>query len=166
MSSGETTFPIIEPSDFKTALGSFATGVTIATTSVHGEIRGITASAVMSVSLSPPLVLLSIQNGTRMHALISRSTNFALSVLAATQRGIAEYFADSSQPHDAVAFSRFPYHLGATGAPLLNGALTQIDCSIVDRHPAGDHTLFVGRVLQLRTQPGAAPLLYFRGKLG
>lgn len=164
--AGGSAYPAIDTNDFKAALGSFATGVTVGTTCVGEEVRGITASAVMSVSLDPPLVLLSIQSGSRMHALTERSANFALSVLAAGQREVAEYFADSSQPHDGVAFTRFASHPGATGAPLLDGALAHIDCLIVDRLPAGDHTLFIGRVVKLESLPDAAPLLYFRGRLG
>ena len=155
--------PPIDPAAFKHALGAFATGVTLATTaSGDGDWHGITANAVLSVSLEPPLVLLSVQHGTRMHAALDRADNFALSILAADQEDVARYFADSSQPHDAAAFARFPHHTAATGAPLLDGALAHVDCAIVDAHPAGDHTLFIGRVLHLAAAESGEPLLYFR----
>jgi flavin reductase (DIM6/NTAB) family NADH-FMN oxidoreductase RutF len=161
----ERTAPVIEQQQFKQALGSFATGVTLATTAVEGEWHGITANAIMSVSLDPPLVALSVQQGTRMYAALCCTDNFALSILAADQRAVANYFADSSQPHNSSAFIQFPHHLGHTGAPLLNGALASVDCRIVATHPAGDHTLFIGQVVYVEVAEGDRPLLYFRGSL-
>jgi flavin reductase (DIM6/NTAB) family NADH-FMN oxidoreductase RutF len=154
---------LISPQEFKAALGSFATGITIATTGSRGALHGMTANAVMSVSLDPPLVLLSIQRDTRMHTAISLSGNFALSILSASQRDVAEYFANSARPHDDTAFERFPFTYSRTGAPLLEGALAHVDCEIVAQHVAGDHTLFVGRVVGAETASGGDPLLYFRG---
>lgn len=156
---------MIDIEEFKAALGSFATGVTLATTAAGTELHGVTASAVVSVSLEPPLVLLSIQSGTRMHAALRLSDNFALNVLAATQRDIALYFADSSQTHSTAAFSLFPFHLGHTGAPLLDGALAHVDCRTVEAHVAGDHTLYIGRAVHVESTSGLPPLIYFKGDL-
>lgn len=155
--------PVIDPYRFKRALGSFATGVTLATTSSDTEWHGATANAVMSVSLDPPLVLVSIQLGTRMHRALRESDNFALSILSAEQEGIAQHFADSSAPHDATAFALFPHHLGYTGAPLMDGALACVDCRIVDTFAAGDHTLFLGRIMHLEIAEDGVPLLYMHG---
>ena len=143
--AGAGAFPAIDISAFKSALGSFATGVTLATTAEGGEFHGATANAVLSVSLDPPLVLISIQNETRMCLATRRNGNFALSMLSSSQRYIAEYFANSSQPHGTVAFSRFPHHSGPSGAPLLEGALAHVDCRVVESYVAGDHTLFLPR---------------------
>ncbi|MGH2345411.1 MAG: flavin reductase family protein, partial [Chloroflexota bacterium] len=115
--------PEVDLQQFKNALSSFATGVTIATTTVEGESHGVTANAVMSVSLDPPLTALCIQQGTRMHAALQLSDNFALSILALEQEEVARYFADSSQPHGTIAFSLFGSRPGPTGAPLLDAAL-------------------------------------------
>ena len=147
---------------FKSALSSFATGVTIAGTAVGGELHGATANAVMSVSLEPPLVALSIQNGTRMHDVLQRSTNYALSILATDQEEAARYFADSSQAHGSIAFDLFGTHPGPTGAPLFDAALAHVDCRIVDVYPAGDHTLYLGRVVYAASRADGEPLLYFR----
>jgi flavin reductase (DIM6/NTAB) family NADH-FMN oxidoreductase RutF len=155
--------PAIERQQFKRALGSFATGVTLATTAVGSEWHGMTANAVMSVSLEPPLVALSVQQGTRMHTALRCSTNFALSILADDQVAVARYFADSSRPHNTTAFAQFPHHQGRTGAPLLDGTLAAIDCAIVATHQAGDHTLFIGQVVGLEVAASGKPLLYFRG---
>jgi flavin reductase (DIM6/NTAB) family NADH-FMN oxidoreductase RutF len=157
--------PVVDQQEFKRALGSFATGVTLATTAVGGEWHGITANAVMSVSLDPPLVALSVQRATRMHATLDRADNFALSILAADQIAVARYFADSSQPHGTTAFAAFPHHLARGGAPLLDGALAHIDCRIIAAHPAGDHTLFIGQVIDLETRASGTPLLYLRGHM-
>ncbi len=151
--------------DFKLALGCFATGVTVATTASPRGVHGVTANAVMSVSLQPALVALSIQAGSRMDAALKNSDNFALSVLSATQKDVAEYFADPSTPHDARAFLHFPCRRARTGAPLLHGALAYIDCRIVDIHPAGDHTLFIGHALYVASATPVPPLLYLRGEL-
>lgn len=162
----ECAEPVIDPRDFKHALGTFATGVTLATTAAGEEWHGVTANAVMSVSLDPPLVLLSIQQGSRMHAVLRNSDNFALSVLSAAQEAPALYFASSSVPHDAAAFAAFPHHLGETGAPILDGALAAVDCRIVQTVPAGDHVLYLGHVVYLEVGERAEPLLYYRGALG
>lgn len=154
--------PSVDLDQFKSALGSFATGVTLAATAAGDELHGATANAVMSVSLEPPLVALSIQQGTRMHAALARSDNFALSILAAEQEEVARYFADSSRPHGNPAFHQFPSRPGPTGAPLLDHALAHVDCRIVEAYPAGDHVLYLGRVIYTATRPDGAPLLYFR----
>jgi flavin reductase len=163
--SDDLSAPPFAVGAFKAALGSFATGVTLATTGSGGDLHGVTANAVMSVSLDPPLVLLSIQQGTRMLGALRIRDNFALSVLATDQRDVANYFSDSSRPHDTVAFERFPYHVGVTGAPLLDGAIAHVDCRVCDVYPAGDHVLFVGRALYVASSVDRAPLIYFRGSL-
>jgi flavin reductase len=154
--------PGVDVEQFKSALSSFATGVTIAATAVGNALHGATANAVMSVSLDPPLIVLSIQQGTRMHGVLQRSDNYALSILAADQKEAARYFADSSQAHGSIAFDIFGAHPGPTGAPLLNGALAHVDCRIVDAYPAGDHTLYIGRVVYAASRTDGEPLLYYR----
>ncbi len=152
----------VDVQQFKSALSSFATGVTIATTAAADELHGVTANAVMSVSLNPPLTALCIQQGTRMHSAMQRSANFALSVLALDQEDVARYFADSSQPHGTIAFSLFGSRPGPTGAPLLDAALAHVDCQIVEVYPAGDHMLYLGRVVYAAARADGEPLLYYR----
>ncbi|HWE64811.1 MAG TPA: flavin reductase family protein [Chloroflexota bacterium] len=159
----DRSIPLIDRQQFRRALGSFATGVTLATTVAGGEWHGVTANAVMSVSLEPPLVLLSIQQATRMHAAIAASDRYALNVLAADQEPIARYFADSTVTHDTDAFARFAHHIGRTGVPLLDGTLAAVECRIVGRYAAGDHTLYLGEVVHLEIGDDQPPLLYFRG---
>ena len=165
MGIDEFSFPEVDVREFKSALGCFVTGVAVATTLSALGMHGVTANAVMSVSLEPPLALLSIQSGSRMDVVLRQSDNYALSILSATQRDVAEYFADSSKPHDLEAFLRFPYRRARTGAPLLEGALAHVDCRIVDMHPAGDHTLYVGHALFVASPVPGEALQYFRGEM-
>ena len=165
METGEPDTPEVDIPQFKAALGSFATGVTVTTTLAPDGPHGATVSAVMSVSLVPPLVLVSIQTGSRMDSVLKCSDNFALSMLSAEQREVAEHFANSSRFHDARAFALFPSHRARTGAPLLDGALAHVDCRMVDTRRAGDHTLFVGRALYVHSTMSGRPLVYFRGAL-
>jgi flavin reductase (DIM6/NTAB) family NADH-FMN oxidoreductase RutF len=100
-----------------------------------------------------------------MYTALRFSNNFALNMLTKAQGDIAMYFADSTQPHGTVAFSRFPNFPGRTGAPLLEGALGHVECVIVEAHPAGDHTLYIGRAVHVESFEGPEPLLYYRGTL-
>jgi flavin reductase (DIM6/NTAB) family NADH-FMN oxidoreductase RutF len=160
---GDQVTAPVDPGHFRRALGAFATGVTLATTAHARDWHGVTANAVMSVSLEPPLVLLSIQSGTGMHAALRDADNYALNILAADQEQIARYFADSTLPHTRSAFDRFPHHHGVTGAPLLDGALAVVECHIAGRYPAGDHVLYLGRVAHLEVGAAVPPLVYFHG---
>lgn len=154
---------VIDQQQFKQALGLFATGITIATTAMEDNWHGVTANAVMSVSLTPPMVLLSIQIGTRMHVAMSESDNFALNILSAGQQQLAQYFANSAVTHSKDAFVTIKHHLGVTGAPLLDGVLSCVDCRIVERIPAGDHVLYLGSVEHVEVGDAATPLLYYHG---
>jgi flavin reductase (DIM6/NTAB) family NADH-FMN oxidoreductase RutF len=155
---------VIDHQQFTQALGLFATGLTIATTAMADNWHGVTANAVMSVSLTPPMVLLSIQVGSRMHGELSASDNFALNILGAEQQQLALYFADSTVTHSRDAFEAIQHHLGVTGAPLIDGALSCVDCRIVERIPAGDHVLYLGSVEHVEVGAATEPLLYYHGR--
>ena len=160
----ERARPVIDQTHFRLAMSAFATGITLATTASGWEWHGATANAVMSVSLEPPMVLLSIQTDTRMHRALQGSDNFALNMLSVAQQDVAAYFADSSVSHGRDAFIPLPHHVAVTGAPLLEGSLASVDCRIVERYPAGDHLLYLGQVVHLEIGDPAEPLLYFRGR--
>jgi flavin reductase (DIM6/NTAB) family NADH-FMN oxidoreductase RutF len=151
----------VSPLAFRDALGRFASGVTVVTVphaASPAGVRGITANAFMSVSLEPPLVLVSIDKKARAHAPLVEAERYGVSILREDQAPLSNHFAgfdDSVTP-------RFT-ELG--GIAVLDGALAQLACRIVGRHDAGDHTLFIGQVEALATHE-AAPLLYFRGRYG
>lgn len=157
--------------DFRAAMTRLAAGVVLITAhdaedGPRGEDVGMTATAFMSVSLEPPLVLVSVRNGSRMDELLERQPRWAVSVLSESQRHIAGRFAMRGRISDRLLFEDVPYYRGeASGAPILGGALAILECETEQRVEAGDHVLLVGRVLTART-PSAegGPLTYFRGR--
>ncbi len=145
---------------FKSLLGCFATGVTVATTLDAGGGRsGMTASAVAAVSLDPPLLLLCVDRNAKFHAAVEAGRGFALNVLASDQERISKIFADSCR--DPFAEVEFASKDG--GFPLLDGVVAHIQCALWGSHQAGDHTVFFGTVTggQIFDRP---PLLHYRGR--
>ncbi|TWV40770.1 flavin reductase [Streptomyces misionensis] len=163
--------------EFRAALSRLAAGVVLVTaqeppldpddpTAPGVEDVGMTATAFMSVSLDPPLVLVSLREGSRMDDLLAEQPLWAVSVLAESQRHIAGRFAMRGRISDRLLFEDIPYARGeATNAPLVGGALATLECRTEQRVAAGDHTLVIGRVLTARV-PSAegGPLTYFRGR--
>jgi flavin reductase (DIM6/NTAB) family NADH-FMN oxidoreductase RutF len=158
------------PDEFRAALSRLAAGVVLLT--VHdpedgprGEDVGMTATAFLSVSLEPPLVLVSVREDSRMDEVLSRVDRWAVSVLDDGHRHIASRFAMKGRVSDRLLFADTAHRRGeASGAPLVEGALATVECSTEQRIAAGDHTLLIGRVLTARVPaPDARPLLYFRG---
>lgn len=144
----------VDVQDFKRALGQFATGVTVVTTrDAEGQPLGLTVSAFASVSLEPPLVLVSIDNRSDAHGGFEAAGLFAVSVLAEGQQEISQRFAFDTDKFEAGLV------LGAHGMYLVPGALAHIECRVCAAHRAGDHTIYVGEVLFLEARPGR-PLVY------
>jgi flavin reductase (DIM6/NTAB) family NADH-FMN oxidoreductase RutF len=150
---------LVSPADMRHTLGRFCTGVTVVTTARDGEVHAMTANAFTSVSLDPPLVLVSIDNGTRMHALLPDTRRFGVSVLAGDQERTAWHFAGRPLADPGELFE-----LDA-GVPFVRGAIAHVGCALHARHPAGDHTLYLGLVEHLSSRPGD-PLLFHRGTFG
>ncbi|MFH8843063.1 flavin reductase family protein [Streptomyces sp. NPDC017868] len=157
--------------EFRAAMSRLAAGVVLVTAhdpddGPRGEDVGMTATAFMSVSLEPPLVLVSLRNGSRMDDLLADVPVWAVSVLAEDQRHVAGRFAMKNRVSDRLLFADLPYTRGeASGAPLVDGALSVLECRTENRVVAGDHTLVVGRVLTVGLpSSGGGPLTYFQGK--
>lgn len=132
-----------------------------------GEDAGMTATAFMSVSLDPPLVLVGLRAGSRMDDVITEQPLWAVSVLSESQRHLADLFAMKGRLSDRLLFTETPHTRGEiTGAPLVDGALATLECRTEQRVDAGDHTLVIGRVLRtsLASGGGGGPLTYFRGR--
>jgi flavin reductase (DIM6/NTAB) family NADH-FMN oxidoreductase RutF len=147
---------------FKRVLGSFASGVTIVTMQDgSGERRGMTVSAFSSVSLDPPLVLICIDRKADSLPGLQETGRFAVNILGEGQDELSRRFAAK----DVDRFAGVRLRPGATGLPLLEGALGVLECRVVHQHPAGDHIIFVGEVEAAAVEP-AAPLLHFRGRYG
>jgi flavin reductase (DIM6/NTAB) family NADH-FMN oxidoreductase RutF len=139
-------------------MGRFATGVTVVTTMHRDTIHGMTANAFLSVSLRPPLVLVSLGR-CRMSEMLPLTGRYGVSVLAHDQEQFAAHFA--AQRVSQVA-PTFVWH---EGLPLLEGALAHLACRVVDVHPAGDHVLWIGEVEHLKHEEGE-PLLFYTGRFG
>jgi len=132
----------------------------------RGEDVGMTATAFMSVSLDPPLVLVSLRNGSRMDDLLTEQPMWGVSVLAESQRQIAGRFAMKGRLSDRLLFDDLAHERGEVcGAPLVVGALATLECRTEQRVEAGDHTLVIGHVLKAGlADQVAGPLTYFRGR--
>jgi flavin reductase (DIM6/NTAB) family NADH-FMN oxidoreductase RutF len=143
---------------FRRTLGMFATGVTVLTTRVEEQVHGMTANAFMSVSLRPPLVLISIDRRARMGALLHEGTRFGVSVLEARQTGLSDRFA--GRVADELPEATFEV---VHETPLVEGALAHLVARIVRSYWGGDHSLFLGQVEFARYGEGR-PLLFHGGR--
>jgi len=150
--------------DFRSALGTFATGITVITTRGEDHLFGMTANAFSSVSLDPPLVLVCVISGTIGAESIERNGIFAVNMLGSDQEPISRYFASKDRPRGLEAFDEIPHTMAATGSPILEGAAGFLDCRLHATHEAGDHVIFIGEVLALGSDPEVQPILFHAGR--
>jgi flavin reductase (DIM6/NTAB) family NADH-FMN oxidoreductase RutF len=145
--------------EFRRTLGMFATGVTVITTQVAEQIHGMTANAFMSVSLQPPLILISVDRRAKMNALLGEGVRFGVSVLEERQSVLSDRFAgrvtDAPEPEFELVHD----------TPLVEGALAHLVARVVRSYWGGDHSLFLGRVEYVRYGEGT-PLLFHGGGYG
>lgn len=146
---------MIDPREFRNALGRFASGVTVVTVMDGDEPHGITVSSFMSVSLNPPLIAVAVDRSAHAHELLKAGRLFGVSVLRQGQEGVSDLFA--GRP----AKMSDPLRL-TDGFTFVAGALVHLLCRVDGEHRAGDHTIFVGEVERLRYEEGN-PLIYHRG---
>ena len=153
--------PAFSTQDFRAALGTFATGVTIVTAcDAAGQAVCITANSFNSVSLAPPLVLWSLARIAGSMPAFESGSHYAINILAADQHGLAERFASkSARRFEGVVFSE-----GAGGAPILEGSAAVFECFNRSRYEEGDHVIFVGEVEHCERRPGAQPLIFHGGR--
>ncbi len=150
----------VETREFREAMGSFATGVTIVTAvAPSGELLGITANSFNSVSLSPPMVLFSLARRAYSLRSFEASEHFAVNVLREGQDALSTTFATALIDK----WVDVDYETWETGCPVFPDALAVFECATRFRYEGGDHVIFVGEVLKLRTDNGGKPLLFFRG---
>jgi flavin reductase (DIM6/NTAB) family NADH-FMN oxidoreductase RutF len=134
-------------------------GVAVLTVDAAGERLGLTVDSLVSLSLEPPLVGVSVSRQAAMHELLRAAGGFALSVLAGGQEDVAQHFARGVPP--IAHWHGIATRPGASGAPLIEGALGWIECSLAGEHAVGDHTLFIGEVLSVEAGVAAAPLVHY-----
>lgn len=152
-----------DPRLLRTALGQFATGVTVITArEADGDAPiGITVNSFASVSLNPALVLWSAARSSMRHVHFSNADAFAIHVLKADQFHIAERFARSGN-----CFEGLDYRLNDQAIPLLGGVLARFECVTEATHEGGDHTIIIGRVTRFQADSSGKPLVFSQGRYG
>ncbi len=156
----QTFDPNSDAQEFRDALGSFVTGVTVVTTDSPDGPVAIVANSFASVSLDPPLVLWSPAKGSKRFEYFHGARRFAVHVLSAEQRDICAAIVNSK-----TAIKDVPMHLSHCGMPIIEGALATFECNLEATHDAGDHVIIVGRVTKAHHQ-GGDPLVFHGGKYG
>lgn len=147
----------VDDAKFKHALSHFASGVTIVTTEHEGTDYGLTVASFASLSLNPPLVLVCISKSSSSHDPIAKSQKFGVSILGSDQEAISGRFA----ARGGDKFAGLDVRRGSTGVPLVGNALATLECRVHEQVIGGDHSIFIGEVVDTETREGA-PLLYFR----
>lgn len=152
--------PVVNTAEFRAAMSSMASSVSVVTAQRGDEVVGRTVTAVLSLSANPPSVLISIDIMSRLADLIAKSGGFSMAVLAEDQAEIADAFAGKvplDQRFDLGTWSRWP-----SGQPLLAGAVTAIDCEVIGSIETGTHMLFAGAIIEAESHEERRPLLWLR----
>ncbi len=156
--------PPLNAHQFRKALGHFATGVTVVTVErAPGSVRGMTANSFTSVSLDPLLILICVEKRAGILPMLEKKKQFGVSVLKEGHEAISEYFSKGTPSAEAEQRLSIHYRWTPSGIPVLEGTLLQLSCEVVASHHAGDHTIFVGKVVEAEIHDGR-PLLYFGGE--
>ncbi|MEO6294717.1 MAG: flavin reductase family protein [Candidatus Limnocylindria bacterium] len=142
-------------------LGRFATGVTVVAARHGPLLAGMTANAIASISIDPPLMMAGISRRAETHGAIIGSHAFAVSVLSRDQRALAECFAQPTTANKLKRFCDADWHEAETGSPILEGALAFFDCRLTTRHDGGDHAIFIGEIVAAGYREDAEPLLWY-----
>ena len=162
----EHGWEVLEPTGetLRGAMRLLPTGVTVVTSGREERAEGMTANALISVSLNPLLFLVSVHKDARLNPRIREEGYFAVNILAEDQEGLSRLFASPERSSGLQAIHSLGGGYGSTGAPLAAGALAVIECELEEVYPGGDHDLFMGRVVAIRmgdTRRG--PLVYHEG---
>jgi flavin reductase (DIM6/NTAB) family NADH-FMN oxidoreductase RutF len=150
-----------ERTRLRALMGRFATGVTVVAARHGPLLAGMTANAIASISIDPPLMMASIARKAETHGAVIGSHAFAVSVLSADQRGLAECFAQPTTAEKLKRFCDAAWHEAETGSPILEGALAYFDCRLSARHDGGDHEIFIGEIVAAGYREDAEPLLWY-----
>ena len=151
---------LVDPNHFRKACSQFATGITIPTVlGSDGKPHGFTANSFTSVSLSPPMVLICVDNQANVIEHFRTASSFGINILEATQQSLSSRFA--GRGHDR--FRGVDWRPGELGAPLIDGAIAHMVCSVTNVLEVGDHFVFFGKVIFAQFYAGN-PLLYFQGR--
>lgn len=146
--------------DYRSALGTFATGVTVITTVSGGEPVGFTANSLSSVSLDPPLLLFCLDRGSYSFNHFEKAAHFAVNVLSEGQEDVSAHFARPSEDK----WRHVGYDLCSVGCPVFADTLAVFECRTHAVHDGGDHIIVVGEVVRFSHETAGDPLLYYRGR--
>jgi flavin reductase (DIM6/NTAB) family NADH-FMN oxidoreductase RutF len=146
---------------FRDLMARFATGVSVVAARHGPLLAGMTANAIATISIDPPLMMASIAQKAETHGAIIGSHAFAISILAEDQQALAECFALPTTAEKLTGFCGATWHEAETGSPVLDGALAFFDCRLSARHDGGDHTIFIGEIVAAGFREDAEPLLWY-----
>lgn len=153
----------MDGNSYRAVMRHQAGAVTVIAAGPEGARAGLTATAVSSLSDSPPTILACVHRSAAAHDLIVRSKAFSVNLLASDQQEVAEIFAGRRDKRGEERFAGLKWAKLSSGAPILEGALASLDCELLDQHSFTTHSMFIGRVLDGRFAAEKGPLLYFRG---
>ncbi|MCI4317392.1 MAG: flavin reductase family protein [Thermoplasmata archaeon] len=156
------TSDAVDPARFRAVMSRWPTGVSIVTAHESGKDSGLTVNAFLSVSLVPPLVLISLTHDADSTPIIHRTGAFAVNVLAHDQRALSEKFARAIPAHEK--FDGISVHRDPGPIALIDGSLAALQCRVIQEFPLADHQLFVGEVSRIEEGRDTAPLVFFRSR--
>ena len=154
---------MVSKEELRSGMAKFATGVTVVTTLDHqGVLHGMTANSFTSISLAPPLVLISVDFRSHTHEFVKAQGAFGVNILNEEQQEIGAYFA--RRPEDRKGKTPYRHHMSEKGIPVIEDSMAFFGCHVVDAHVHGDHTIYVAQVEDISVGTAAKPLLYYRSR--
>ena len=149
----------LDPENLRSAMRAWSAGVTVVTAVHEGERHGMTVNSFTSISLTPPLLIISLQQNTRTHELVMKSRAFGLTILAVDQANVSDLFA-GRMPEVEDRLAAVKTETLVTGSPLIVGGLSWLDCRVVQTYDAGMTTLFIAEVVAAQGTGSGDPLIY------
>jgi flavin reductase len=158
--STQTTTPVADPERFREAMSRVGAAVHIVTTDGPAGLAGITASAVTSITIEPPMMLFCINKTSRSAAKVIENGVFCINTLARADQNLSDIFAGRSGHEPEERFASSAWTVLSTGAPVLASALVAFDCRLVEAKPVGTHLMMIGTVEAIEIAPKAEALMY------
>lgn len=154
---------MVSRDEFRSAMGEFATGVTVITTNDdEGKPHSMTANSFTSVCLDPPVVLVCVAHGTNTYGYLEKTGRFGVNILRQEQQELGALFA--KKPEDREEGVDYAYTMNEDGIPILDGSMVFFGCKVLGSHVYGDHTIYMGEVKEMRRNEPGDPLLFFRSR--
>ena len=156
-------YVLTSSNDFRTAMSKFATGVTVVTSvDEQGNPHSMTANSFTSVCLDPPTLLVCVAHGTNTYGFVERTGKFGVNILNENQEDIGIYFA--KRPEDRTGEIEYEFIMANGNVPFLSGSMVSFSCKVVGSHVYGDHTVYMGEVIEVCQQDEGEPLMFFKSR--